>query len=400
MTEIADQNDANFRALVGLINPFSCSQSRIFAEQIDWDTIWRLGVFHMLRPTLIEIANKLDQQTAPNSSIKAEMSRFQKVHSFTVLQSISEIIAISKAFHASQIKVMFFKGAVLGQQVFGTPYLREFNDIDLLVPLGERNEATDVVMSRGYMPVVGNKSMRKAFFDYAGQHMFFHKDTGTVLDFHWNFAGYVPFPVDPERALNSRVMLDLGGTPVPAPCMRDLALILAGHGQKEGWAWLGWALDFAKFAASAPNFDWTEAAACARARGTLRSLLTAALLTERLFDKSVSDYLITEARGHGSIVQDVERIAKGYAALSERKLEEDLMASFRLCEKPTQSAKVWLQLLLTRTIGDYEALPLPARLWWVYHFTRPVRLLWRIIRGVRSVRSVFWETRKKDSLKS
>jgi len=36
--------------------------------------------------------------------------------------------------------------------------------------------------------------------------------------------------------------------------------------------------------------------------------------------------------------------------------------------------------LITRTVSDYEAMPLPKSLWGLYHLTRPFRLAGKIIK--------------------
>jgi len=314
------------------------------------------------------------------------------MHTFAVLQKTAEIVALSKLLEANGINAVFFKGAVLGEQVYGAAQYREFNDIDLLVHPQDRDRVAELLGAfAGYLPVVSDRQIRRVFFDYAGQHMFQNRDTGVVVDLHWNFAGSLDFPVSADEVLSNRKMLDLGGASIPVPCWEDLALILAGHGQKEGWASFGWALDFAKFAARRPDFDWARAADRARARGSLRALLTAVLLVERLFGNTIAPDIAARAHEQRRLAGDVDRIMAGYHVLAERKLEDDLMGSFRLCETSMQRAKVWFGLLVTRTIGDYEALPLPPRLWWVYRFTRPFRLAWQRITGRANKRSAHFE---------
>ena len=376
-----------FWAITGLLNPFAQAESRNRPPSLDWEEVWRFCSFHGVRPALSKALDDLGQTVRLPARMRNQLADFKRSHTFSVLRKTGEIVALSKAFEAAEITIVIFKGAVLGAQVFGGAQYREFNDIDLLVPPEERDRATDVLEALRFRPIITDRRMRGAFFDYMGQHMFRSLETGSVVDLHWSFVGDVPFPVTGAKVLRDRTMLELGGTHVPAPCLQDLALILAGHGQKEGWASFGWALDFAKFAATAPGFDWSEAASRARTQGCLRSLLTATLITQRLFGEAIDDEMVAMASQRRIIVEDTERIIVGYAALAQRKFEDDLWGSFRLCETPTQRAKVWIQLLVRPTIGDYEAMPLTPSLWWAYRLTRPFRLLWRKIRGVQPVRS-------------
>jgi hypothetical protein len=309
------------------------------------------------------------------------LSDFARGHTFKVLQSTGELIRLSNALETAGVRALFFKGAVLGEQIYGGASQREFNDIDLLIAPADQDRVIDILEDHGYQPVITDQHFRHAFFDYAGQHMFRHCESAVVVDLHWNFVGRRGFPLDALDALCNRIWLSIGAARVPAPCFQDLALILAGHGQKEGWASFGWALDFAQFASSVPDFDWSLAAERARTKRSIRGLLTAILLIHREFGTVIDVRLLSEAQQSPELVKDVDRIYQMHLELRLRKLDDDLMGSFRLCESPLQKALVWFDLLTIRTLGDYECLPLPKFLWWTYFVTRPFRLAWLWISG-------------------
>ena len=379
--------------IVELLTPLPWA-SQFESGPVDWRAVWRFSSFHGVRPALVQRLEQLSRSSELPQWLMTELADFKRRHTFEVLQKTSEIVTLARALDDAGIDAVFFKGAVLGQQIYGGSHFREFNDIDLMVLPRERGKAAELLEALGYNPVVADREFRRAFFDYAGQHMFRNRDTGTVVDLHWNFVGNLPFPIEAAEVLRNRTRLALGGALVPAPNIEDHGLILAGHGQKEGWASFGWALDFAKFAASFPDFNWAQAAERPEAQSASIPLLTAIHLTERMFGKVIDVDLAALAREQDRIVVDVERIRAGYYALAERKLADDLIGSLRLCETPIERLKVWWSLLTTRTIGDYEALPLPPSLWWIYRCTRPFRLIWRRLRGVQPSSSAFFEKQK------
>lgn len=362
---------------------------------MDWHALWSFSSFHGVRPALAQVLDDPALAIPLPSWLTASLFQFTRQHAFAVLEKTSEIVRLAEALEAEQICAVFFKGAVLAEELYGGVAGREFNDIDLLVDPDSREHSADLLEAMGYAPVIAERTLRQAFFDYGGQHMFRHRETGAVVDLHWNFAGNLDFPADAQLVLANRIFLPLGGSPVPVPCSEDLGLILAGHGQKEGWASFGWALDFARFAARYPDFDWSQAADRARARGSSRSVLTAMLLIETLFGHVIDKSLLRQAHNQRSLVAEVQGIAAGYEALAERRLEDDLMGSFRLCETRWQKLKVWCDLLTTRTIGDFEAMPLPQRLWWLYRLTRPFRLGWQKLLRKPATHSAFFEAARK-----
>lgn len=381
MPDLPNQQVLQADKVMALLNPFVTGERQLQRQQLDWEEAWHFCSFHGVRPAFNQALQQLGETSACPDWLQKEIAAFSRRHGFRVMQMSSEIVTLGKALEGAEIGAAFFKGAILGEQIYGGAQNREFNDIDLLVAPADRDRAADLLEEHGYEPVIADRRFRRAFFDYGGQHMFRHPETCSVVDLHWNFVGSHAFPVASEAVLQGRIMLQLGGQDIPAPNDEHLALILAGHGQKEGWASFGWALDFARFAAAKPQFDWKRAADQAKARGSSRALLTALLLTEALFGETLAEKLVAEARANDLIRAEVEAIVRKHETLANRTLADDLMSAFRLCETPGQRARVWLGLLTTRTIGDYESLPLPPRWWWVYRVTRPFRLAWAWISG-------------------
>ena len=295
------------------------------------------------------------------------------------MQTTAHIVDLAQGFAAGGIAALFFKGATLGEQIYGGAQYREFNDVDILVRPTQRSAAEAVLAALDFQPIVADAGFRNAFFGYLRQHNFKHHASRTTVDLHWGFVGTGPFPIAAERALSSAVQLNLAGAAIAVPSTEAQALILAGHGHKEGWAAFGWVLDFATFAAANPALSWDRIAQSARAQNCLEPVLGAILLVERLFGFAIDQKLARLAAQHVSLADNAERIIGNLAALAERKFEDDLMGGFHLCETPFQRAAMTLSLLTTPTVGDYEALPLSPRWWWLYRVTRPGRLIARAV---------------------
>ena len=383
---------SRFRQITALLSPFASRSTPADADQIDWQELYQFCEFHGIRPWLARVLDARSLAYHCPAWLTAKLAEFGKGHAFSVLAKTAEIVSIAQALDAAGIGGIFFKGAVLGKQIYDGPNSREFNDIDILVSSAEKNKVADILKSLKYYPLVGDKEFRRIFCDYIGQHMFRHLESDLVVDLHWNFVGENPFPIDCAEALRNGVGVQLGGTTIPAPGIDDLSLILAGHGQKEGWASFAWALDFAMFAAKSPDFDWVNAAARSKEKRSLRPLLSASLLVQHLFDHEIDHNLLAVARTKSEIVDDVERVVARYHVFQRRILAEDLMGPVRLCDTAGQRMGVWFRLLTTRTTGDYAALPLPSRWWWVYRFTRVVRLVGKNFRRTPRTSSVFFES--------
>ena len=380
---MAREREQAFTFACTLLNPFATDalglrlpDSAAAARQI-----YEFAGFHGVRPALFKALSQHPDLAPAMADLRARLGEFQKLHRFEILQMTGQIVALAAALRAAGIEALFFKGAMLGEQIYGGAQYREFNDIDLLVRPATRDAAIEVLGALNFRPIVADTAMRRSFFDYLRQHSFRSSETGAVVDLHWDFVGTGPFPVTAKQALTDGTHIQLGGMAIPVPSVETQALILAGHGHKENWASFGWILDFATFAAVNPDIRWERIARRAREQRCLEPLLGAILLVKKVFGYTIDEPLAELGTTRPNLSRNVDIIISSSETLSERQLAEDLMGGFRLCETPIQKFSMALSLLVTPTIGDFEAIPLPQRWWWIYRLTRPLRLTLRKLLG-------------------
>ena len=385
------ERERAFGLACALLNPFTKekSSSLLSASTADAERIHEFVCFHGVRPALLKALSLRSHLPPAMEQLRARLAEFQVLHRFTVMQATGQIIDMAQAFEAAQIDALFFKGATLGEQIYGSAQFREFNDIDVLVRPAERERAIAEIEALQFLPIVADTEMRRGFFDYLRQHSFRSTETGAVVDLHWDFIGTGPFPVTTELALSNRAHILLGGTSIPVPSAETQALILAGHGHKENWASFSWILDFATFAAINPHLPWHRIARSAKAQHCLEPILGAILLVERIFGHTIDPHLAGLAAKRHDLVQNIDVVISRSKNLTDRQLAEELLGGFRLCETPLQKFKIAASLLLTPTIGDFEAMPLAYRWWWIYRLTRPLRLLSRKLRDIAPTPSGF-----------
>ena len=385
------ERERSFMLICALLNPFTKEESNLTlpVSAADVERVYEFACFHGVRPALLKALSLQTDLPPALEQLCARLAEFQVVHRFTVMQSTGQIIDMARAFEAVQIDALFFKGATLGEQIYGGAQFREFNDIDVLVRPAERERAIAEIQALQFRPIVTDYRIRRTFFDYLRQHNFRSSETGAVVDLHWAFVGTGPFPVTTEQALSRRTHLLLGGTLIPVPSAETQALILAGHGHKENWASFGWILDFATFTAANPDLSWHHIARSAESQDCLEPILGAILLVERIFGHTIDPHLAGLAAKVHDLVQKIDVVILRSKNLSERQLADELLGGFRLCETPFQKFKMAGSLLLTPTIGDFEAMPLTYRWWWIYRLTRPLRLLSRKLLGFAPTPSGF-----------
>ena len=167
------------------------------------------------------------------------------------------------------------------------------------------------------------------------------------------------FPLAPDEIWSNLGKVNIGGQVVPTLGRANFALLLAGHGTKEGWRCLTWVVDFARFIEKHRDLDWSDLLDRARRKGCGRSVLVGCRLAARLLGTRVDADILrlteNDVQAHRTADALVARISNGYPVAA---LDHDF-GDLALCENWLQKARAIKKLIITRTVGDYVSMPLP-----------------------------------------
>jgi hypothetical protein len=268
-----------------------------------------------------------------------------------------------------------FKGPVLAEQVYGDLSLREFMDLDLFVREQDVRKAEQILTAGGYTTYMAGEAYRSAFLSYYGQQPFIHANTGVVVDLHWRLASKnVAIPIEPVDLWKRLQNVTLLGRPLPTLAPPDLVLFLAAHGSMHGWGCLIWVCDIAEFLRKHQKVDWDAIFKLATRSHSVRPLLSGIFLAHTLLDAPVPGELLSKARTNSA----VQTLAEKARLKMHRPVPHGDFAEFLhgLSTHDLVRDRLWpvATLLLTRTVNDHQAMPLPKSLWGMYHLTRPFRL--------------------------
>jgi hypothetical protein len=378
---LGQQGLAEFAVLCSVtrLNPNYSAIATALTGNIDWAVLLTLAAAHSVRPQLIHALQKLDWVNVPAEK-KRSLLDFGRLHQARSLLFAAELIRVRDEFSQRAIRFATFKGPSLAAGLYGDLALREYNDIDLLVDKQKLAQAEAALGSLGYAPLFGGSLFRGAFLSYQKQYMFVREDPKLAIDLHWDFTGIsVPFPLAADEIWNALGTVDIGGQVVPTLARTNLALLLAGHGAKEGWRCLSWVADFAMFIEKHRDLDWSDVLDRARRKRCGRSVLVGCRLAAQLLGTRVDADILRlaennmQARRTADAV--VRRISIGYPVPA---LDREFGA-LESCENWLQKARAIRKLLITRTVSDYVSMPLPRSLWPIYHLTRPFRLATKVI---------------------
>src|SRR5262249_24592825 len=285
-----------------------------------------------------------------------------------------ELLRLFGLFQQRHIPVVVFKGPTLAVSVYGDLALREFSDLDLLVNKADLCKAEEILTASGYQADFPDKDYRSAFVGYQGQYAFRSNKTGISIDLHWRLSSRgVAFPIQSNEIWPRLKQVTIADRTVPTLAHDDLAIFLAAHGTKEGWRSLGWVCDFAELVRNCHDIGWAAILERARRSHSSRPLLLAILLASTLLDAPAPEDLVARAQDNSAVRALAEEARLRMLRTAPRGELSEFLDSLNTYDRLRHRLWPVATLLTTRTVGDYQAMPLPKLLWSLYYLTRPFR---------------------------
>jgi hypothetical protein len=348
---------------------------RSLDEGIDGERLVLLAAQHGVRSNLLKCLNDLSWVSTP-PVVRKKLESFRHSHLQRTLSVAHELVTVVAALTDAGIPFATFKGPMLALQLYGDLALREYSDVDLIVPEREMERAEQVLAGRGYRNAQGDRAFRQAFLRHQRQYALVREEFDAAIDLHWDFTvDPLPFPLRPAEIWSRLAFVSVGGCSVPTLAGEEVALLLAGHGTKEGWRNLGWVCDFAMLVERVADLDWARIHERARRNRTGNSILLAFMIVHLLLETplpaALADLIERSPRIAGQAAGLVARLRSAPPDDIVHPPLEDLL----LCDHASDRVWTAIKLTLAPTPGDYEALPLPPPLWPLYRLTRPLRLI-------------------------
>lgn len=365
-------------------------------EGLDWNLLIGTAHQHRVLPLLWRTLSRVAPDSVPESA-KSRLRQAFHANAKRNLLLTGELLQVIDIFRAHDIPSISYKGPVLASLVYGDIALRQFADLDVIIPATEVAKARALLGHRGYRP---EKPMSDdalvGLLRFEKHITLLRDDRGINLEVHWA----ITTPTDPIRIRPERLWRDLRGYSIAGRTVQthtdeDLLLIQCVHGAKHGWERLGWLCDVAEIVRSRRDLNWKRSMGCAADLGAARILLLGVSLARDLLGAEPPASVV-QAIKQDSVLQRLSR-QLGERLLSENPVGLDLgereQYFMDLREHPADKFRVALQqakTYLTLTARDTESLPVPGFLTGVLYLLRPIRLAWeyglapfkRFFRGV------------------
>jgi len=364
------------------LEPADLARARAAVERgIDWDRLLRLAHVHGLLPLLHSHA--VSGAVPWPADARADLDAGARDITHRNLALTAELLALLRLCADHAIPVVPLKGPVLAQQIYRSVALRRLGDLDLLVREEDLVRYMRLLEARGYQLAPGSASAEDEFDRRSSHHVAVVDPRRRItVELHrcllrprargrWELDMIAP------RLEERRFM----GWPVSVLPPEDLLVYLCEHGAEHSWTRLEWLVAVAELLRSGQVRDWTRVWQWARELGTTRRIGAALLLADTLFGAGAAGVPVPSDRSAQAANRVV--VLRRLATDPLRTLESPWERfGYLFLTDRTSAARLrrsWATLM-TPSLADRQAFPLPKSLSVLYRAARPLRLVVRRIR--------------------
>jgi len=299
-----------------------------------------------------------------------------------------ELVRLLAVLEQHRIPAIPFKGPALAATLYGDLSLRQFSDLDILVPPEQLERAQSLLRQAGYQPAPGldgphQREYRRALHNHHLQMV--RANLPVTVELHWLVAAKRFFDAaDDPGWWHNLAGIHLAGTPARSFGPQDLLLLLCMHGSKHGWDRLSMVCDVAELLRRQEEAN--GAALLARAaelrltRLALLGLALAHTLLDAPLSPAIADAIERDAAARRLADQTLAQLAAD--PFGERSAPQRVAYRLRLIERwPERLAYGW-DVLTAPTVLEWQWVTLPRRLAGLYRLLRPLRLAGKYLWGM------------------
>lgn len=356
---------------------------------VDWDMFVHDVSRHRVHG---QVSNALASARNVPDSVLAALKPRVTLLKMRSLRQLSELRRLIDILQTAAIPAAEIKGMTVGALAYGTPFVKESADLDILVPIEHAHAALNLLLRNGYRHASYGAALTARQISALIRNC---KDVALSgphniqIELHWRLSrggSMLRGAGDPQ----SWQLVEVSpGYAIPTLGLPELVTYLAVHGSLHNWGRLKWLADFdaiARHAARETRQEWREHA---NLLGGGRCLDYAFAMSRQIFGplpgEGAGDGAVTGLTSH-CLRHGLRSIAAPYPPLRTtiRQKFENLFDDLA-GQLPLQNGLSHLRgLLRSYVFAEHDILrcPLPNRLRFLYLAVRPV--LWTADRFKRS----------------
>jgi hypothetical protein len=348
----------------------------LLGQELDWTRLLALAQRNALIPLLYFHLNRIVPKKVPAERLRELRERFQSNNARNVLLT-GEMINLLELFEQNQIPAVPYKGPAISVGIYGKLSLRQFADLDILIPEKEVWRATELLIDRGYRAhFVIPERKQATFIRLSYVRSFKHQSDDTTVELHWRLAPrFFGASFDTSTLWQRTRLIPLQKAHIRIPLSVDLIMMLCIHGAKDCWERLEWVCGLAELIRSDTGIDWDELLERAKDAHCLAIVSMGLLLAHDLLDAPIPAAVIANLQTPPAWLtsQILSRFfSDENIALT---LAERIRFHLQTKDSRREQLRYCFRLAVTTTPVDWEMMSLPESASFLYFPLRVLRLI-------------------------
>ena len=338
-----------------------------FIETIDEDDFWALVLRHRIYPI---VWFNLQREARLSLGLKEKLKQFSENNQRHALQSLLMQHRLQKVLDEQGFKGFFLKGVTLSELYYDDPGIRHVMDLDCWVEESAIGHATEWLYNEDYVSVPDIRTLNAKQLDFIKKTdhdlQFIAEKPGlpSIIELHWKLRGPLGgFNLNPDSPMNEV----------------DNFLYLCAHGTEHGWFRLKWLFDLPQII-DRVAFDWVQV----RERSIVLDCLDHLEITMMVLESYLNEPIPPAIMNQFNPSTYTSQLSYIHGAIASASVFNDndanRLAYLRYMRSLSRKKINWVLILKYLTSPkDWEMLPLPSSLFFLYFPLRPFLFLWRRI---------------------
>ena len=363
------------------LNTAEIEKTEALKKLVDWKLLFDLAHKHRLVSHIVKQTNK--HQNILKPEIKKQLKETQKELSKKALLYSQYLLKIHQALKEKNIPHTFFKGPLLSLNLYQDIGFRDYRDIDLLVPLGHIEKAKSIIQELGFAMLAPKNALsnKQKKINYTISHHYHLKKPGLPIEIelHWNLTNpKTYFPLETQKIIAGSEYIEIAQHKLPYISKPVNIVFLAAHGAIHQWYRLFWLKDFSETICQSTDRELQDAWQLSQNLTLEKTFIQACWLSNLLYKSSIPTFL--KQAGYSNSLFKYGLKAIGNKDLRQQGVSGKIkFVLYRLKLKPNIKYYFSLIFRLRTHYTDWEALPLPANLFFLYYILRPFILVYKSI---------------------
>lgn len=348
-------------------------------KDTNWELFLELTMHHRAYPLLYNKLKNMDESLIPPHVIQT-ISQTYMINTYQMLYFSGEMEQVCKLFENNKIRLLFLKGPVLGEDLYGDVSLRTSGDLDFLISINDLEEAETLLSNQGYEK---DDYIQTVLNDWKWRHhhvTYFHPQKRVKLEIHWRLN---PGP-GKEPSFNDlwerKRISSLTSYPVYYLGREDLFLFLVSHGARHGWSRLRWLLDINQL--SRQEINWKILLKLLKKYQYFHIGAQALFLASQLLGTPIKKEMKAFIKGNRpkELAQAAIFYLENMVNLHNEPVPNEIARYHKRHLFQLMSNKQRFFFILSFLYPypeDAQTLPLPSHLHFLYFLLRPILWVWR-----------------------